>query len=79
MERIPVVFSLLDAVLKETAVLLAEGEKLRDQAHMEAQKRNDCFEQSQNAYQSGDGGKAKELSNQGMKQVFSVCLVREGL
>ncbi|PWY77501.1 DUF1771-domain-containing protein [Aspergillus heteromorphus CBS 117.55] len=43
----------------------AEYERLRNLAHQEASKRNSCFQRSQEAYSSGDGAKAKELSEQG--------------
>lgn len=42
-----------------------EYDRLRDLARAEAQKRNSCFERSQEAYKSGDGAAAKQLSNQG--------------
>ncbi|KAF1797381.1 hypothetical protein V8B55DRAFT_1516580 [Mucor lusitanicus] len=42
-----------------------EYAQLRAQAHEEAQKRNDCYARSQEAYKNGDGAEAKELSNQG--------------
>lgn len=42
-----------------------EYDRLRDQARAEAAKRNSCFERSKQAYNSGDGAAAKELSNQG--------------
>ncbi|TDZ18617.1 Smr domain-containing protein [Colletotrichum orbiculare MAFF 240422] len=44
-----------------------EYDRLRDLAREEANKRNSCFERSQQAYQSGDGGAAKELSNEGKR------------
>ncbi|PYH98595.1 DUF1771-domain-containing protein [Aspergillus ellipticus CBS 707.79] len=43
----------------------AEYERLRNLAHQEASKRNSCFQRSQEAYSSGDGAGAKELSEQG--------------
>ncbi|KAF7597595.1 hypothetical protein BBP40_000073 [Aspergillus hancockii] len=43
----------------------AEYDRLRDLARQEAQKRGSCFQRSQEAYQSGDGAAAKELSEQG--------------
>ncbi|RAL07172.1 Smr domain-containing protein [Aspergillus homomorphus CBS 101889] len=43
----------------------AEYDRLRDLARQEASKRNSCFQRSQEAYTSGDGAKAKELSEQG--------------
>ncbi|KAI7863522.1 hypothetical protein BDF14DRAFT_1704099, partial [Spinellus fusiger] len=43
----------------------AEYTRLRDLAHQEAEKRNDCYHRSQVAYQSGDGAEAKQLSNKG--------------
>ncbi|KAI8331887.1 hypothetical protein BC941DRAFT_437831 [Chlamydoabsidia padenii] len=39
--------------------------RLRDQAHQEAEKRNACYQRSQEAYHQGDGARAKEESNQG--------------
>ncbi|PYH30289.1 Smr domain-containing protein [Aspergillus neoniger CBS 115656] len=43
----------------------AEYDRLRNLARQEASKRNSCFQRSQEAYSSGDGAKAKELSEQG--------------
>ncbi|KAL4999112.1 hypothetical protein BDV10DRAFT_58005 [Aspergillus recurvatus] len=43
----------------------AEYDRLRDLARQEASKRNTCFQRSQEAYASGDGAAAKELSEQG--------------
>lgn len=43
----------------------AEYDRLRGLARQEASKRGSCFERSQEAYTSGDGAKAKELSEQG--------------
>jgi DNA-nicking Smr family endonuclease len=43
----------------------AEYDRLRDLAQQEASKRNSCFQRSQEAYASGDGAAAKELSEQG--------------
>ncbi|KAL4879409.1 hypothetical protein BJY04DRAFT_193921 [Aspergillus karnatakaensis] len=43
----------------------AEYDRLRDLARQEASKRGSCFERSQEAYTSGDGARAKELSEQG--------------
>ncbi|KAH8171983.1 smr domain-containing protein [Sarocladium implicatum] len=42
-----------------------EYDRLRDLARAEAKKRNSCFDRSQQAYKSGDGAGAKQLSNQG--------------
>ncbi|KAI8096006.1 hypothetical protein BDF21DRAFT_407241 [Thamnidium elegans] len=42
-----------------------EYASLRRQAGEEAQKRNACYAESQEAYNSGNGARAKELSNQG--------------
>ncbi|KFA75138.1 hypothetical protein S40288_02839 [Stachybotrys chartarum IBT 40288] len=42
-----------------------EYDRLRDLARAEAERRNDCFERSRQAYNDGDGAGAKELSNQG--------------
>mmetsp|Transcript_5654 Transcript_5654/g.16811 ORF Transcript_5654/g.16811 Transcript_5654/m.16811 type:complete len:195 (+) Transcript_5654:134-718(+) len=55
----------VDVSGQDTATLLAQGEKLRDDAGLLAHKRNECFEQSRAAYANGDGARAKELSNQG--------------
>ncbi|KAL6235930.1 hypothetical protein BDW75DRAFT_207971 [Aspergillus navahoensis] len=43
----------------------AEYDRLRNLARQEASKRNSCFQRSQEAYVSGDGAAAKELSEQG--------------
>ncbi|PSN66120.1 DUF1771-domain-containing protein [Corynespora cassiicola Philippines] len=43
----------------------AEYDRLRDLARAEAEKRNSCFQRSREAYESGDGAAAKELSNEG--------------
>ncbi|KAI8064417.1 hypothetical protein BC940DRAFT_277189 [Gongronella butleri] len=42
-----------------------EYSRLRSLAHDEAEKRNACYQQSQQAYKQGDGAQAKQLSNQG--------------
>ncbi|KAF4466086.1 nuclear WD PRL1 [Fusarium albosuccineum] len=42
-----------------------EYDRLRDLARAEAEKRNDCFARSRQAYEGGDGAAAKELSNEG--------------
>lgn len=42
-----------------------EYDRLRDLARQEAQKRGQCFERSKEAYNSGDGAAAKQLSNEG--------------
>ncbi|RDA93595.1 hypothetical protein CP533_6131 [Ophiocordyceps camponoti-saundersi (nom. inval.)] len=42
-----------------------EFDHLRGLARAEAEKRNACFDRSRQAYKSGDGAAAKELSNQG--------------
>ncbi|KAH6694139.1 smr domain-containing protein [Plectosphaerella plurivora] len=42
-----------------------EYDRLRDLARAEAEKRNSCYDRSQEAYRSGDGGAAKALSNEG--------------
>lgn len=36
-----------------------EYAQLRAQAHEEAEKRNDCYSRSQEAYKNGDGGEGK--------------------
>ncbi|KAL4806696.1 hypothetical protein BDV18DRAFT_138044 [Aspergillus unguis] len=43
----------------------AEYDRLRNLARQEAGKRGSCFQRSQEAYASGDGAAAKELSEQG--------------
>ncbi|KAI5292620.1 hypothetical protein KEM52_006197 [Ascosphaera acerosa] len=43
----------------------AEYDRLRGLAREEAEKRGDCFQRSQEAYNAGDGAAAKELSNEG--------------
>ncbi|KAI8634643.1 hypothetical protein F5Y19DRAFT_120032 [Xylariaceae sp. FL1651] len=45
----------------------AEYDRLRDLAREEAQKRNRCFDRAHEAYERGDGGEAKELSNEGKR------------
>ncbi|KAJ3493797.1 hypothetical protein NLG97_g4503 [Lecanicillium saksenae] len=42
-----------------------EYDRLRDLARSEAEKRNACYDKSRQAYNSGDGARAKELSNEG--------------
>ncbi|KAK4933994.1 hypothetical protein LTR66_015782 [Elasticomyces elasticus] len=42
-----------------------EYDRLCDLARQEAQKRGQCFERSKEAYNRGDGGGAKQLSNEG--------------
>ncbi|KAL1977730.1 hypothetical protein VTN31DRAFT_589 [Thermomyces dupontii] len=42
-----------------------EYDRLRNLARQEAQKRNECFDRSRRAYESGDGAAAKQLSEQG--------------
>ncbi|KAI5459899.1 hypothetical protein BGZ63DRAFT_388938 [Mariannaea sp. PMI_226] len=42
-----------------------EYDRLRDLARAEANKRNHCFDRSREAYNSGDGAEAKQLSNEG--------------
>ncbi|KAJ5224827.1 uncharacterized protein N7469_008330 [Penicillium citrinum] len=43
----------------------AEYDRLRDLARQEANKRGDCFHRSKEAYSSGDGAAAKQLSEEG--------------
>ncbi|OQE23797.1 hypothetical protein PENSTE_c008G04762 [Penicillium steckii] len=43
----------------------AEYDRLRDLARQEASKRGDCFHRSKEAYSSGDGAGAKQLSEEG--------------
>lgn len=45
----------------------AEYDRLRDLARACAQKRGRCFEASQEAYRSGDGARAKQLSEEGKR------------
>ncbi|PCH01986.1 protein of unknown function DUF1771 [Penicillium occitanis (nom. inval.)] len=42
-----------------------EYDRLRGLAREEANKRNNCFERSKQAYESGDGARAKQLSEEG--------------
>ncbi|KAI8344431.1 hypothetical protein BC941DRAFT_387036 [Chlamydoabsidia padenii] len=42
-----------------------EYSQLRAMAHEEAEKRNACYQRSQEAYHNGDGALAKEISNEG--------------
>lgn len=44
-----------------------EYDRLRDLARNERQKRQDCFDRAHEAYESGDGAKAHELSEAGKK------------
>ncbi|KAJ6180995.1 hypothetical protein N7519_011456 [Penicillium mononematosum] len=43
----------------------AEYDRLRDLARQEASKRGECFSRSKEAYSSGDGAAAKQLSEEG--------------
>ncbi|KAF1835176.1 DUF1771-domain-containing protein [Decorospora gaudefroyi] len=43
----------------------AEYDRLRDLARQEASKRSSCFDRAHQAYTSGDGARAHELSEQG--------------
>ncbi|KAJ6013525.1 hypothetical protein N7540_008116 [Penicillium herquei] len=43
----------------------AEYDRLRDLARQEASKRGSCFSRSKEAYSSGDGARAKQLSEEG--------------
>ncbi|KAJ5789863.1 uncharacterized protein N7518_006874 [Penicillium psychrosexuale] len=43
----------------------AEYDRLRDLARQEASKRGECFSRSKEAYSSGDGAGAKQLSEEG--------------
>lgn len=45
----------------------AEYDRLRGLAHQEAAKRSSCFDRSRQAYESGDGALAKELSEEGKR------------
>lgn len=45
----------------------AEYDRLRDLARQEAAKRSSCFDRAHQAYESGDGGRAHELSEEGKK------------
>lgn len=51
----------------ETIKALEEAQKLRDQAGAEAKLRGECFEKSKKEFETGDKGKAKELSEEGKK------------
>ncbi|OOQ82484.1 Smr domain protein [Penicillium brasilianum] len=42
-----------------------EYDRLRDLARQEASKRGDCYSRSKEAYASGDGARAKQLSEEG--------------
>ncbi|KAH7050262.1 smr domain-containing protein [Macrophomina phaseolina] len=44
-----------------------EYDRLRDLARQERQKRQDCFDRAHQAYESGDGAKAHELSEAGKR------------
>ncbi|EOD51484.1 putative smr domain-containing protein [Neofusicoccum parvum UCRNP2] len=44
-----------------------EYDRLRDMARQERQKRQDCFDRAHEAYESGDGVKAHELSEAGKR------------
>ncbi|PVI04706.1 DUF1771-domain-containing protein [Periconia macrospinosa] len=43
----------------------AEYDRLRDLARQEAAKRSSCFDRAHQAYESGDGARAKQLSEEG--------------
>ncbi|KAF2197223.1 DUF1771-domain-containing protein, partial [Delitschia confertaspora ATCC 74209] len=43
----------------------AEYDRLRDLARQEAAKRSSCFDRAHQAYESGDGARAHELSEEG--------------
>ncbi|KAJ6191917.1 smr domain-containing protein [Bipolaris maydis] len=45
----------------------AEYDRLRDLARQEAAKRSSCFDRAHQAYESGDGAAAHELSQEGKK------------
>ncbi|KAF2740227.1 smr domain-containing protein [Polyplosphaeria fusca] len=45
----------------------AEYDRLRDLARQEAAKRSSCFDRAHQAYESGDGGRAHELSEEGKR------------
>ncbi|KAJ4376121.1 hypothetical protein N0V83_001402 [Neocucurbitaria cava] len=45
----------------------AEYDRLRDLARQEASKRGSCFDRAHQAYESGDGQRAHELSEEGKK------------
>ncbi|KAF2122792.1 hypothetical protein BDV96DRAFT_7284 [Lophiotrema nucula] len=45
----------------------AEYDRLRDLARQEAAKRSSCFDRAHQAYSSGDGARAHELSEEGKK------------
>ncbi|KAG5192376.1 hypothetical protein JKP88DRAFT_351974 [Tribonema minus] len=45
--------------------IFPEADACREEADREAKLRGECYDQSQEAYNAGDGAKAKELSNKG--------------
>lgn len=51
----------------EKQAALDAAQKLRDKAGEEAKLRGECFEKSKKEFESGDKGKAKELSEEGHK------------
>ncbi|RYP60078.1 hypothetical protein DL770_010060 [Monosporascus sp. CRB-9-2] len=50
-----------------------EYDRLRGLARAEAEKRNDCFARSRQAYEGGDGALAKALSNRGKEHAAAMA------
>ncbi|RYP10739.1 hypothetical protein DL765_008007 [Monosporascus sp. GIB2] len=50
-----------------------EYDRLRGLARAEAEKRNDCFARSRQAYTGGDGALAKDLSNRGKEHAAAMA------
>lgn len=57
--------TLLTALNHSSADTEAEYDRLRDLARQEAAKRSSCFDRAHQAYESGDGARAHELSEEG--------------
>lgn len=55
----------LPALNHSSADTEAEYDRLRDLARQEAAKRSSCFDRAHQAYESGDGARAHELSEEG--------------
>ncbi|KAL2171036.1 hypothetical protein VTG60DRAFT_3884 [Thermothelomyces hinnuleus] len=50
-----------------SADIEAEYDRLRDLARAEGEKKRSCFDQAHEAYERGDGARAKELSEEGKR------------
>ncbi|RYP41719.1 hypothetical protein DL769_011524 [Monosporascus sp. CRB-8-3] len=50
-----------------------EYDRLRGLARAEAERRNDCFARSRQAYENGDGALAKDLSNRGKEHAAAMA------